>query len=218
MPLKPIRMTRPLVNNITNLTHRMNSLVPVKADAAEAEPWLRVVTVYQDSLTRHWAAELWAKVTPLVGRAGTRNQSWKMSELTDAGVFARAVEAASEADVLVVAVRGVGQLPLTLRVWIEDWLPHRAGRGGALVALVGLPARPDMMGPCTCEYLEAVARRAGMDFLPRERKLPEGPSASETRRKFAPGGGGAVPASRETEEADRNEIRGAAQGRRLWRS
>jgi len=95
------------------------------------------------------------------------------------------VRAAAEADVLVVSVRDTGELSISLYAWIDTWLPLRAGRAGALVALLGVPPRPDAQSGRAHAYLEAVARRTGLDFLPRERKLPEAPFALSIPPKFS---------------------------------
>jgi hypothetical protein len=103
--------------------------------------------------------------------------------LTNPRVFADAVQAAAEADVLVISVRDAGDWPASLYVWIDSWLPKRAGRGGALVALIGVPGRPDSQSGRAHQYLATVAREAGLDFLPRERKLPSAASASSCHAK-----------------------------------
>jgi hypothetical protein len=75
--------------------------------------------------------------------------------------------------VLLISIRETGALPLFLHLWIDAWARRRAGRKGALVALIGMPAQPDIQSDQAYRYLEGVARRAGLDFLPQERKLPE---------------------------------------------
>jgi len=138
----------------------------------ESEPALRVTTVYQDPLTRHWAMELWDRVGQLVGQGGICHRSWKIGDLTYAGHLAAAVQAAVEADVLVVSVRDAGELPVDLYAWIDAWMPRRTASAGALVALIGVSPQPDAKSGHAHEYLGAVARRVGLDYLPRERKLP----------------------------------------------
>jgi len=141
---------------------------------AETEPTLDVVTVYQDPWTRHWAMELWDRVGQLIADMGVCRKSWKISDLTQALIFGDAVQAAAEAHVLVVSVLDVGQLPTSLCVWIDAWMPNRVGpAGGALVALIGVPQQPDIQSGRAYAYLESVAKRAGMDFVPHERKLPQ---------------------------------------------
>jgi hypothetical protein len=141
--------------------------------AEESAQALNVVLVYQDPLTRHWAADLWGRVGQLIHSGAIRRESFRLGELTRAFVFADAVHAAAEADVLVISVRDAGELPLLLHVWIDSWMPRRGGRAGALVALIGVPAKPDALSGRAHSYLESIAREAGLDFLPRERRLPE---------------------------------------------
>jgi hypothetical protein len=140
---------------------------------AETEQALSVVVLYQDSLTRHWATELWDRVGKLIDIGGICSESWKLSDLARGFMFEGAVRAAAEADVLVVSVCDTGELPLLLHSWIDAWMPRRAGRAGALVALIGVPARLEALPGRAHDYLEAVAHQAGLDFLPRERRLPE---------------------------------------------
>jgi hypothetical protein len=149
----------------------------------ESEPVLNVATVYQDPLTRYWAAELWDRVGRLIGHEGVWRKSWRIGELTDPRLFTDAVQAATEADVLVISVRDAGEWPASLHVWIDSWLPRRAGREGALVALIGVPGQPDGQSGRAHQYLATVAREAGLDFLPRERKLPDAALASSSPAK-----------------------------------
>ncbi len=142
------------------------------AEPDETPQALNVVIVFEDAVTRHWADELWERVGRLLDSGGVCRQSWKTSELTAPLAFAGAVQAAAMADVLVIAVRDRGGLPLNLHVWIDAWLPRRAGRAGAMVALIGVPGEPDVQSGKAHKYLAMVAQRAGLDYMPRERKLP----------------------------------------------
>ena len=129
------------------------------------------------SLTRHWATELWDRVGQLIGSGDICHQSWKISDLTGGPRLSRTqCRRQREADVLVCRSATPENCHCYLHVWIDAWLPRRAGRAGALVALIGVPPQPDAQSGRAYHYLEAVARRAGLDFLPRERKLPEEPS------------------------------------------
>ncbi len=141
------------------------------------EKALNVVVIYQDQLTRHWAMNLWDRVGQLIDQGGVGCKWWRVGDLTQAGAFAEAAQAAVLADVLVVSVRDGREMPLLLHVWADAWLPRRDGRTGALVAVIGLTATPDVLSGRAHEYLEGVARQAGLDFLPRERILPQEPRA-----------------------------------------
>lgn len=157
----------------TSIRNRITLSAQPTGVSNEVEPALKVVMVYEDSLTRHWATDLWARVGQLINHGGICQHFYRINDLTELSAFEDNVRAAAEADVLVISVRDVGELPISLCVWIEDWVPNRAGRPGALVALIGVPPQPDAQSGRAHAYLEAVAQRAGLDFLPHERKLPE---------------------------------------------
>jgi hypothetical protein len=81
----------------------------------------------------------------LIDAGGICKKSWNLGNLSSAFVFADAVRAAAEADVLVISVRDAGDLPLLLHAWIDGWMPRRGGRAGALVALIGVPTGPNAL-------------------------------------------------------------------------
>jgi hypothetical protein len=143
------------------------------ATPSEAGMTLRVAMIYQDALTRDWASELWERVDQLMADGAIHCEAWNVSELAQDSQFACAVNAAARAEVVVIAVRDNGELPLFLHVWIDAWMPRRMVHEGALVAIIGVPGRPDSRVGRAHHYLEAVARRAGLDYLPQERMLPE---------------------------------------------
>jgi hypothetical protein len=91
--------------------------------------------------------------------------SWPMDLLAQAAVGRRAATAAAEADMIIIAALGAGELPGYVRNWIESWLPLRKTGPTALVVLLDengetLPDPP----PC-CSYLREVAERGKMDFF-----------------------------------------------------
>jgi len=149
--------------------------------STEAELALNVSIMYQDPLTLHWATELWDRLGKLIGNGGIHCKSWNFSHLARPDVFSDAAQAAAKAHVLVVSLRDAEELPISLYVWTDAWMPRRVVPGGALVALIGVPPQPSHQSGRAYAYLEAAARRAGMDFLPNERKLPEGSSVVSNR-------------------------------------
>lgn len=177
----PVRIQKPHAGRLNSGPADAAASTPSKTEQA-----LKVVVIYQDPLTRRWAADLWERVVKLIDVGGICNQSWNLGDLSCAFVFADAVRAAAEADVLVISVRDAGDLPLLLRAWIGGWMPRRAGRAGALVALIGVPTGPDPLSGRAWEYLGAVARQASLDFLPRERRLAEKSLARSTPPRITP--------------------------------
>ena len=130
---------------------------------------LNVVGVYQDPLTQSWTSPMCNLVTQLAQEEFIQNAWYEVSSLRDAGMFLEAVQAAREADVIVVSIYAAEELPLELYVWIDVWLPRRHSRTGALAALIGVADPPGPALNRTFEYLQAVARRAELDFIPQER-------------------------------------------------
>jgi hypothetical protein len=138
----------------------------------KSEYGLNVVVAYQDAPAQSWAAEVWGQVMQLTGKDNINVTSWRISDLAWSRGLADAVRSATKADVIVVSVIASEELPLDFYVWIDAWLPRRVHGTGALVALISLPQKPHHRAFNTRNYLQAVAHRGGLDFLPRERVLP----------------------------------------------
>ena len=133
-----------------------------------------------------WAMELWDRVGDLIGSGGVSRTIWRMGDLGHAEILAQAVEEAARAHVMIISFRDAGVLPPNLVEWIDAWVPRHLGGGGALVALIGVPPQPNSPPGQAYRYLEHVARRAGMDFLPEERKLPGEPSTAAGSDQVTP--------------------------------
>ncbi len=143
---------------------------PAVASCASAAA-LNLVILYEDERTLEWAVEMHCRVLPLVG-ADCIEDTWrKLSLLHQPEILQEATEAAIQADVIVVAVRAAAEVPNELRAWVNAWLPRRRQPVGALVALISVPAACGPWAWRTRDYLETVAHRGGLDFLPHERKV-----------------------------------------------
>jgi hypothetical protein len=143
----------------------------------ESECALNIAGVYQDTVTRNWAAQTCRRATQLAGEQRVQNNWYEVESLSDPAILLEAVRAALVADVIVVSVYAADKLPLDLYVWVAAWLPRRLSRAGALAALVGVGEPLDAPSLRTMEYLQAVARKAQLDFIPQEHKRPSAPSA-----------------------------------------
>jgi hypothetical protein len=151
-----------------------------RASRQETDCGLNVAVVYQDEPTRQWAREVCERVGKLLGNDAVRSTWWKMSGLTEPAVLAGAVSVAIRADVVIIAIHASEGLPLPFYVWTEAWLPHRAGAGVALVALITIPERPSLQMDRAREYLRTAARQGRFDFLLEERKLGAGKVGAES--------------------------------------
>jgi hypothetical protein len=159
---------------------------PVPSDQAAMAPdesgySLNIAGVYQDSVTKEWAMQTCRRATQLAGDERIQNTWFHASYLSDPGMFLDAVRAALAADVIVIAVHAAEELPLDLYVWIDAWLPRRSARVGALAAVIGVAEPLDPKSLRTREYLQAVARRAKLDFVPHERQWPVLPAAASSQ-------------------------------------
>ncbi len=138
----------------------MNAINPMDRNLA-----IRIVIAYEDfecaiharQMSEHMAAQL---------KPGFEiaSELWKFDFLRYAELREEAIRGALLADMIIIATQGGFGLPIHVRTWIENWLPQKQTSPAALVAMVG--RRDVNIGerPSVCDYLQAVARRAGMDF------------------------------------------------------
>lgn len=91
---------------------------------------------------------------------------WKFEILRNAKLAEMAAAEALEADVIIVAAHESSLLPIELTSWIDHWLPLRHERTTALIALIDGNLNPMRVTPPAYSYLEEVAAKAKMDFLP----------------------------------------------------
>jgi hypothetical protein len=145
---------------------------PSKADIAPDETGyaLNIAGVYQDTVTRDWAVQSFVHATRLAEDKRIHNKWYDVDALSDSSILLEAVGAALVADVIVISVYAAEVLPLNLYVWITAWLPRRTSRVGALAALVGVAEPLDSPSVGTIDYLQAVAHRAQLDFVPHARR------------------------------------------------
>ena len=147
----------------------------IEGEAALDQPYSRgvgIVVVFQDPLTRQWATESWERVSEILCQEDARLRFWRMDDLVHPLVAQEAISAASEASILMVAVRDTIVPPPALCVWNEGWLAHRKANAGLLVSMIGVHPQLKATSANLDEYLRAIALRAGMDYLPRQRMLP----------------------------------------------
>jgi len=119
-----------------------------------------VVILYESLDSREQAAGVSEKFAGL-------NVNWyAFEDLNVSPAKEEAAEAAAEADVLAVAVGSAGDLPPTVKLWMESWLRRRGQREGLLVGLLS-DERAQVRGVAGLKemYLRHLAHRAGMNFL-----------------------------------------------------
>lgn len=132
---------------------------------------MNVTVIYEDAPTRRWAGQVYQTVETRLGAKAVRGSWWNLNDLGQPGVLAGAVSKAMRSDMIVISVSGSEGLPLPFYFWVNAWLPHRTGGGGALVALLGAPAVSNAESGRLRGFLRTVARRARMDLLVTERAV-----------------------------------------------
>jgi hypothetical protein len=147
----------------------------------ESADTLNIAGVYQDAVTQEWAMQTCRRVAELAGEKRVQSTWYNANSLSDPANLLDAVRAALVADLIVVSIYAANELPNDLYVWIEAWLLRRLSRVGALAALIGVAEAFDSGSLRTLEYLQAVARKAQLDFFPHECKRPVVPPASSVR-------------------------------------
>jgi hypothetical protein len=151
------------------------------AGAPDESCALNVAGVYQDSVTRDWTMQFCRRATRVAGEESVQCAWYSTNSLSDTGKLMDAASAAVVADVIVVSVYAADELPLELYIWVEAWLPRRLSRAGALTALIGVAEPLESQSIRTITYLQAVARRARLDFIPQAHKRPAVSAASSIK-------------------------------------
>jgi hypothetical protein len=129
------------------------------------------VMAYEDAITAERAKEAWDSLvcTSFQGRHDPGLRLWKFDGLRAPEMRDVASKHAAQADMILIATRGAGQLPTEVKAWIDGWLARKrkasanqstlAALFDALSNTVGIPALAQFA------YLQRVARRGNMDFL-----------------------------------------------------
>ncbi len=140
---------------------------------SDAEYALNIAIVYQDARTRQWAGTVQDRLAELVEEEAVHSTEWEISELSEPRTYSEGVAALARADVIVVSLYESQRLPSVFYLWVKLWLQVRAGRPGALVALI-VPAEGLNKGSReTRRYLCAVASQGRLELL--ESNRPEEP-------------------------------------------
>lgn len=137
----------------------------------EADYCLNIMGVYQDTVSRSRAMQMCHRATQLAGEERVKQIWYNDDSLGDEAILRDAVRSALMADVIVVSLYSADELSLGFCSWVNEWVPRRASRVGALVALVGLAEHRDSLR--TLKYLQSVADNAQLDFMHQERDWPD---------------------------------------------
>ena len=99
---------------------------------------------------------------------------WSFEQLCQERFAEAAARAAASADVIGFVSAAPGDLPFPVKAWIERWLAKKEDRDAALVALVGRESDGTQTPSPMQQYLEHIAKEAGLAFFPGTFALPQG--------------------------------------------
>jgi hypothetical protein len=152
----------------------------VSAIAAAVRPQtdytLKLALVYQDSLARLWSEHVRDMIATIVGKEALRCSEWKIGNLVEAGVFSQGIAALARADAMVFAMREAEPLPAEFYLWANLWLQQRAGRPGALIALIDTDAENRAGSRDIRSFLQALARQGRLELFLKECQRPSAPA------------------------------------------
>jgi len=141
-------------------------------------PSCSVAVLYEDSATRDHAAMIILHLgQQLADQVRIEASWWRIDYLVDPRVAWEATEEALSAGMVVFALHAGREVPPVLRNWAETWVDSREGEPGAIVGLVGISAAPDNWVSPRHQYLQELAARARMDYLPQGYFNPDAVSA-----------------------------------------
>jgi hypothetical protein len=119
-------------------------------DLAAGNRVMRVV----DSLLRHCGDEV-----------ALQSDMWKFATLRCTSMAKLAAQDARQADVVIVSAHGSEELPEEVQAWFRQWAHSRAPHPAVLVALLDHAAGLLPQFDPARNYLEGIAREAGMEFV-----------------------------------------------------
>lgn len=136
-------------------------------------PHFNVVIVYEDFAAGKHAKETYDYLVHQLGRDYQfNNQMWKFDVLGNSKLKEMAVKDATEADLIIVSTHGIGELPPEVKSWLDQWLAQK-GHAMALVTLVDRPQTDGLERSSIRSYLQALARKAKMDFFAQPDDWPD---------------------------------------------
>jgi hypothetical protein len=123
-----------------------------------------VVIIYEDFGTGKRAKKGLDHVTEELGDdLEFRYTMWRFDVLQDPKLNVLAIPALAEADLLIISLRGEGQLPAKIRVLISEWLGNKSNSDCALVVVFEGTATDTDSSVYAC--LANLAREHGLDFF-----------------------------------------------------
>jgi hypothetical protein len=124
-----------------------------------------VVVVYENPAVREHAARFCDHLSERHRAEARLEITWWSFAFIEQPVMAHdAGRRAADAELIVFALEPDGDLPQSIKVWIDGWIGKRCEHEGAIIGLTE-HTRPGDIASLKEIYLRHVAHRAGLDYL-----------------------------------------------------
>jgi len=94
-----------------------------------------------------------------------KSDLWKFEPLAYPDAREEAANEAAAADMIIFATRGTAELPDHVKSWVASWMYRKRPGEAVLVALFDREEKFDGEVPRPLDYLQEIAKKAGMDFF-----------------------------------------------------
>ena len=149
------------------------SLHPKSKVPRELKSLFNLLVAYEDLATRNVAMGLYNKLAQaLLDECDFRCTWWRFEHLRHSTLQQKAVEAALQANMIILSVHAESELSPLAKVWIETWKPKKAEEKSALVVLLAESGSDNPLPSKMEAALAEVAHSAKMDFFCNAVNLP----------------------------------------------
>ena len=133
-----------------------------------------LVIAYDDTATRSRAVQLHDHLAQqLTDDYDFQCSWWRLEHLHNPHLSEQAADAAADANMVILSVRGDRPLPPAFKAWLPRWLARKGSQKSALVVLMSTAGLPTEESRRLQSYLQQVARQARMDFFAHVYPLPK---------------------------------------------
>ena len=144
----------------------LDTFSPCTIAAAQSLPLFAVI-VYNDMAAALRAAQATERLAKqFAGRMLQRLMPLSVGQLADKGRFDNALSDAASADMIVVSYNGPGELPETLRNWVDNYLNQKREGDSTVVALLSSnEENEDASDSPRLRRMGRAVRAAGLEFF-----------------------------------------------------
>lgn len=125
-----------------------------------------LVIAYDDAATRSRAMQLYDHLAQqLLEDYDLQCSWWRIEHFQNPVLSEQAAQAAANASMILLALRGDRPLPPMLKAWLPRWLDRKGDQRSALVVLLCTDGQPNAEAWHLQTYLRQIAQQARMDFF-----------------------------------------------------